>query len=234
MKAKNAAAFIFIVLSINSFLYAQVAFNCDGKSYSIPYFRQDSTGRSTAELTFEKLNILSSIKNSASDIELRGYYNVVSLSSGSVIVIKGNSKRLTADACYYRLQLNKADTIPPKDYKTTRWLNRNLYYSVKSITAPYTLLQALIDNKLFSLPEVDFITDSLKKNGVKVERTRAMDPYSMKFELKVNQMYRSFNCDPFLWAANKGIKELQPEIALFQLFDNLYIKSGQNLNHLFP
>ncbi len=65
-------------------------------------------------------------------------------------------------------------------------------------------------------------------------KSNALDPYYMQFELKVKNHYRSFNCDPFMYYSNKDIKEFLPEKLLYDQFNELYEKSGQEKNHLFP
>ena len=76
--------------------------------------------------------------------------------------------------------------------------------------------------------------DSLSKKNIKLLKSSALDPYYMQFELKVKNQYRSFDCDPDLYYTNPTIKELLPEKLLFDQFDQLYKKSGQERNHLFP
>lgn len=233
MKTKCLVAVI-LILHLFNHSSAQLKVKCAGKKYLIPEFRQDSTKKSFTEIQFEKLNILTPIQNSNYEIELRGYYEVVNPFMGSVVIVKGNSKMIFAEVYYYHVQRDMADTIPPKDSKIVRWAKRNVYYSIKRLALSDTLLTRLIKNRLFSQADVHVLSDSLKKKNVTVERSRAMDPYAMKFELKVNHLYRSFYCDPFVWSANKSIDVLIPEKTLFDLFNNLYKKSGQNLNHLFP
>ena len=152
----------------------------------------------------------------------------------SFITVKGNDKELVAESRHYLLQQDKTDTIAPTGYRTLRWLNRNLYLSVRTIPLSSDFIDSLIHYKLFSRPDAGFLIDSLKKANVRIERVNAFDPYMMRFEVKVNNQFRSFYCAPLEWAANKNIAELASERALFKLFDNLYIKTGQTGNHLFP
>jgi hypothetical protein len=234
MKTRPLIICILLSIAFTNIVCAQLVVKCAGRTYFIPDFRDTAVGKNFTEEQFEKLNILKPIQDSEYDIELRGYYEVVTPFMGSVVIIKANSKKLVAESYYYRIQRDVGDAVPPVGFSVTRWANRNLYYSMKAFIPSDTLFQSLIQNRLFSLPDSHTLIQALKKEQINVEPTRAMDPYYMKFELKVNQRYRSFFCDPFAYWTNKNIKELLPEKNLFDAFNNLYIKSGQELNHLFP
>jgi hypothetical protein len=232
MKAWACLAVIVIVFQHSS--YGQMTFKCAGKSYIIPYFKSYTIQKYYTENRFEELKILEPIEKSVFPIELRAYYMVVNASIGSAVIIKGDSNKIVAEAYYYRIQWDSTNSIQPKGFKTTWLHNRKVYYTVKSVSPSDTLLTALIRYKLFTQPEIDLVIRSLKQKNINVAETNAMDPYHLKFELKAGNQYRSYICDSFRWYANKDIHELRPEKLLFDVFNQLYIDSGQELNHLFP
>jgi hypothetical protein len=213
---------------------AQVTFKCASVKYTIPEFREDTVKKNFFEKKFEDLGILQPIQLSKYDIELRCYYDVLSISSGSAIIIKGDENRIFAEAYYYRVQDKASDSIPPEGFKTIKHGKRNVYYSVKNVSVPDTLLRSLIKDKLFYRQDILVLRDSLKKQGVKIEPSREMDPYSVTFTLKVKSHIRRFDSCPSLFYANKNIKDFTYNVLLFNDFNNLYNSSGQERNHLFP
>ncbi len=213
---------------------AQITFKCAGVNYTIPKFREDAVQKYIWEQQFEDLGMLQPIELSKYDIELRCYYDVVSIGRGSAIIIKGDAREIWAEAYFYRPQFNKNDSIPPKGFQTIKYGNRNVYYSIKKVSVPDTLLRALIKDKLFNKQDIMALRDSLKKQGIKIEPSRAMDPYSVTFTLKIKNHIRSFNSNPSLFDANTNIKEFSYDVLLFNDFNNLYNSSGQERNHLFP
>lgn len=193
--------------------FGQIVLKCAGKTYTIPAFKAGYT--KIGDERFEQFKILPPIHQSQFDIELRGYYRTSNPLIGSVVVVKGNTEKLLVEAYFYKYQ----------------W---GIVSSVKTFQPADSLLNSLIKANLFTLNDIHVITDSLLKSNIVVKRNNAFDPYSMQFELKVNDQYRSFNCDPFVYYANEKIKDLLPEKLLYDQFNKLYILSGQEKNHLFP
>lgn len=212
---------------------AQITVRCAGESYSIPSFSNDSV--KIQDRNLEKFQILLPINQSKNDIELRGYYITSNPLISSVVVIRGNEEKLTAEAYFYKSSFGmNFKTVTSSRGNTIRSGNQLVHAITKSVQPTDTLLRYLISNKLFSLKDIKYISDSLTKRGVKLTKNSALDPYYMQFELKVKNHYRSFNCDPFMYYSNKNIIELLPEKLLYDQFNQLYEKSGQEKNHLFP
>ncbi|MHB8209300.1 hypothetical protein, partial [Mucilaginibacter sp.] len=90
--------FIIILLCfVNAYTAnAQVTFKCAGIKYTIPEFKEDAVQQYIWEQQFEDLGILQPIQLSKYDIELRCYYDVVSIGRGSAIIIKGNEHKVWA------------------------------------------------------------------------------------------------------------------------------------------
>ena len=153
---------------------AQLTFNCAGKKYTIPEFKEHTSEKNIWEEEFETLGILQPVELSKFDIELRCYYDVVAPSFGSAIIIKGDTNKIFAEAYYYCFQRNTADSIPPEGFKVIKHGGRNIYYSVKTVSVPDTLLEALIKHHLFSRQNTMELADSLKKQGIKIERSNAL------------------------------------------------------------
>ncbi|WP_179414170.1 hypothetical protein HDF19_16495 [Mucilaginibacter sp. E4BP6] len=213
---------------------AQITFKCADVKYTIPEFKEDAVEKYIWETQFEDLGILQPIQLSKYDIELRCYYDVVSIGRGSAIIIKGDERKIWAEAYFYRIQKDQSDSIPPEGFKSIKYWKRNLYYSVKNISVPDTLLRSLIKHKLFNRQDIIALRDSLKNQGIKIEPSRELDSYSVTYTLKVKNHIRRFNSDPSLFYANSNIKEFSYDVLLFNDFNNLYNSSGQERNHLFP
>lgn len=212
---------------------AQIIIRCAGESYSIPSFNDDSVKKQ--DRNFEKFQILPPINQSKYDIELRGYYITSNPLISSVVVIKGNEEKIIAEAYFYKSSFGiNFRTITSSKINTVRSGDQLVHAIVKSVQPTDTLLRYLISNRLFSLMDIKYILKSLTKRGIKITKNDVLDPYYMQFELKVKNHYRSFNCDPFMYYSNKNIKDLLPEKLLYDQFNQLYEKSGQEKNHLFP
>lgn len=233
MKTNNYSIILCFIFFFNSYLTsAQVLVKCAGKNYNIPAFKQNIVDNSGGD--FEDFGILSPILQSKYDIELRGFYKTANPFIGSAVVIKGNEEKLIVETYFFKIQGALAKLVPANNFKVITKGNLLVFYNVKSVRPPDTLLNSLIKNKLFTLPNIKGMTDSLLKNNIKLLKSGAMDPYYMQFELKVKNQYRSFDCDPSLYYTNPNVKELLPEKLLFNQFDQLYKASGQERNHLFP
>ncbi len=233
MKINIYSIILYCIIFFNSYLTsAQVIVKCAGKKYIIPAFKQNTVNASGGD--FENFGILSPILQSQYDIELRGFYKTSNPFIGSAVVIKGNKEKLIAEAYFFKIQGGLTKTTLASDFKVINKGNLLVFYNVKSVRPADTLLNSLIKNKLFTLPDVKNLTDSLLKNNIKLLKSGEMDPYHMQFELKVKNQYRSFGCDPSLYYTNPNVKELLPEKLLFDQFDQLYKASGQERNHLFP
>lgn len=233
MKINIYSIVLYCIIFLNSYLTsAQVLVKCAGKNYNIPAFKQNTVNASGGD--FEDFGILSPILQSEYDIELRGFYKTSNPFIGSAVVIKGNEEKLIVETYFFKIQGALAKMVPANNFKVITKGNLLVFYNVKSVQPTDTLLNSLIKNKLFTLSNVKILTDSLLKNNIKLLKDSVLDPYSMQFELKVKNQYRSFDCDPFVYYANPNVKELLPEKLLFDQFDQLYKASGQERNHLFP
>jgi len=230
MKTLIITLLCFFSVSVN----AQITFKCAGVNYTIPEFKEDAVQKYIWEQQFEDLGILQPIQLSKYDIELRCYYVVTAPAIGSAIIIKGDAHKIFAEAYYYCYQRGTADSIPPKGFKSIKHGKRNIYYSVKEVSVPDTLLKALINHQLFNRKDMMQLEDSLKKQGIKIERSRAMDPFSLTYTVKVKNHIRRFDSLPDHFYANPNIKEFSYDVLLFNDFNNLYNSSGQERNHLFP
>ena len=216
---KNKLLFVLFFFSFYT-TNAQVTFTCAAKNYTIPEFKDDSLEKNIWEQQFEKLGILRSIRSSNWDVELRCYYDLPSL-SGSAIVVKGNENKIFAEIYRYRVQNGDRDSVPPKGYNTIRKGGKNIYYSVKIVSVPDTLLKSLIEEKLFSCPDITFVLDSLNKNGTKLQPSNTLDAYTVTFLVKVKSHIRRFSSTPFLSYANPLRKDLARYTQLFNSFDQL-------------
>ena len=233
MKANNYKIILCFIFFLNSYLTsAQLRVKCAGKNYYIPVFKQNIINTGGGD--FENYGILSPIIESKYDIELRAFYKTSNPFIGSAVIIKGNKEKLIAEAYFYKIQGALSKPTAANDFKIINRGNLLIFYSVKSVQPTATLLNSLIKNKLFDLPNIKDLTDSLSKNNINLIKSRAMDPYHIQFELKVKNQYRSFDCDPSIYYDNLNVKELLPEKLLFDQFDQLYKASGQEKNHLFP
>lgn len=222
----------FVFLVQTCLTSAQLLVKCAGKNYNIPAFKQSTVNASGGD--FENFGILSPILQSQYDLELRGFYKTSNPFIGSAVVIKGNEEKLIVETYFYKIPGALAKMVPANNFKVIAKGNLLIFYNVKSIQPADTLLNSLIKNKLFTLPNIKNLTNSLLKNNIKLLKSGAMDPYYMQFELKVKNQYRSFDCDPSLYYTNPNVKELLSEKLLFDQFDQLYKISGQERNHLFP
>lgn len=209
---KKLILFCAIILQYNLTL-GQIVLKCAGKTYTIPAFKAGYT--KIGDERFEQFKVLPPIHKSKFDIELRGYYHTSNPFIGSVVVVKGNREKLFVEAYFYKYI-------------------RVITSSVKTFKPADTLLTSLIKANLFTLSDINVLSDSLSKNNIEVKKNNSLDPYYMQFELKVKDHYRSFNCDPSIYYDNPNINELLSEKLLYDQFNNLYILSGQEKNHLFP
>lgn len=233
MKITNYSIVLCFIFFFNSYLTsAQLKVKCAGKNYNIPVFKQNTVNASVND--FENYGIFLPILQSKYDLELRAFYKTSNPFIGSAVVIKGNKEKLIAETYFYKIQGALSKLTPASDFKVINRGNLLVFYSVKSTRPADTLLNSLIKNKLFTLPNIKDMTDSLLKNNIKLLKSGALDPYYMQFELKVKNQYRSFGCDPSMYYTNPNVKELLPEKLLFDQFDQLYKASGQERNHLFP
>lgn len=233
MKTNNYKIILCFIFFFSSYLAsAQLLVKCAGKNYTIPVFKQNTVNAGGND--FENYGILSPILQSKYDVELRAFYKTSNPSIGSAVIIKGNKEKLIAETYFYKIQGALSKPTLTGDFKIINKDNLLVSYYVKSIQPTANLLDSLIKNKLFDLPNIKDLTDSLLKNNIKLLKSGALDPYHMQFELKVKNQYRSFDCDPFVYYANPNVKELLPEKLLFDQFDQLYKTSGQERNHLFP
>jgi|GEM_PF-2785174 hypothetical protein len=197
--------YLFLIL-LSCQCYAQINIKCAGKNYYIPEFK-DWPVKPKYTPMFEMLNVLTPITESKYDIEIRANYYTLSLNSGMTITIKGNAQELIVQTMRYNYAGNIADSLKPKGTKIAKQGNLKYFYSVKSITAPDTLLTSLIKNHLFNFDE-KAIKDNLAKAKTEIYDRNVLDGYSIGFEVKAKDHYRAFGISPDRYPLN--IKELKP------------------------
>jgi len=83
----------------------------------------------------------------------------------------------------------------------------------------YSVIDNLIHLGLFIEPSMDVVLSNLKKKNIKLQKAAIMDCCSpMLFNIKVNQHYRSFIYNDYMFEVNPNVKELADASKLVNMF----------------
>lgn len=225
---KNAKNFYCLLLFVFTahLSFAQSKVRCAGIEYIIPKFKADTIVSFNNK--FVKDSILTSIKDSNYDIEIRyNFYGAFGWwpNEGHCLVIRGNKDSLFAIDYFLKapelVRTKETGTIIHKyDFNGhhIKLFVRKLHPD-KPLSA---MLQSLIDNHIMDLPADEAIISMLKNKNVKLKEYDATDCCaSLIIEVKVKNHFRNFDTNYYYQAYNQNIKELKYESGIDSVFRQL-------------
>ncbi len=128
----------FILFFQNFIASAQITVTCADKNYSIPSFSDDSV--KILDRTFEKFKMILPINQSKNDIELRGFYITSNPLISSVVIIRGNEKKLTAETYFYKYSFGmNFRAVTPSKFNIIGSGDQLVYTMIKSVQPADTL-----------------------------------------------------------------------------------------------
>ena len=220
---KQLLVVILILASISAF--AQLSVTYQGTKFTIPHFKDDSTQSFNSKFVTD--SILPSIRKSKYDIEIRfNFYGAFRWlpNEGHCIVIRANKDSIFALDYFLRdsrFPVKDTGRVVPK--YTTK--SQKIVLRVRKLTpaTPLTvLLQQLIDNHITDVPDNDQLIKQLENDHVALKEYDGTDCCTNVFyEIKVKNHFRNFSTNRFYQEYNTGIKQLQYEKNIDDIFFKL-------------
>ncbi len=206
--------------------FAQLKVKCAGTEYIIPKFKADTVVSFNNK--FVKDSILTSIKDSKYDVEIRyNFYGAFGWlpNEGHCLVIRGSKDSLFATDYF----LKTPEFIRTKEIGSIihkyNFNNHHIKLFIRKLHPDKPLsamLQFLIDNHTMDLPADEAIISMLKGKNVKLREFDGTDCCaSLIIEVKVKDHFRNFDTNYYYQAYNQNIKELKYESGIDNVFHQL-------------
>jgi len=200
----------------------------EGTSYYIPKFISDSSR--TYDNWFVQNHIVSNIKESNSELEIRSYFKPGYFSmpeEGDCLIIKGTKDSLTADFYWLYSRFKGPRYGGVVFLKDKRRSEADIMLKVYHITAHAKLdsiLKKLLSNHITNQIDYDALLVNLKKRNIRLVDPLGNDCCAPRvYEVKIGSQFKNFTTNPYFYQAqqNHTVEELVSADKLDMLIWNL-------------